>query len=126
MKQTDENWTAYINQVYGHDRNLAGHYDMVLDTGRLGYETTVKVILTSPSLGSAKDRGTSPKQRPHRPSVGIVGAIRSTSNPTALSILHISSSVRSAAAEHNVHMDVDIQRAANPARRPLELEAGDR
>ena len=44
LKQTDENWTAYINQVYGHDRNLAGHYDMVLDTGRLGYEKTVKVI----------------------------------------------------------------------------------
>jgi cytidylate kinase len=47
IKQTDENWTAYIKQVYGHDRNLAGHYDMVLDTGRLGYETTVQVILTA-------------------------------------------------------------------------------
>jgi cytidylate kinase len=44
MDRTDENWTAYIKQVYGHDRNLAGHYDMVLDTGRLGYEKTVKVI----------------------------------------------------------------------------------
>jgi cytidylate kinase len=47
MERTDENWTAYIKQVYGHDRNLAGHYDMVLDTGRLGYETTVKVILAA-------------------------------------------------------------------------------
>src|SRR5450759_1502085 len=47
IKLTDENWTAYLNQVYGHDRNLAAHYDMVLDTGRLGYETTVKVILTA-------------------------------------------------------------------------------
>jgi len=47
IKQTDENWTAYIKQVYGHDRNLAAHYDMVLDTGRLGYETTVEVILTA-------------------------------------------------------------------------------
>jgi cytidylate kinase len=47
IKLTDENWTAYIKQVYGHDRNLAAHYDMVLDTGRLGYETTVKVILTA-------------------------------------------------------------------------------
>jgi cytidylate kinase len=47
IKQTDENWTEYIKQVYGHDRNLAGHYDMVLDTGRLGYEKTVKVILTA-------------------------------------------------------------------------------
>jgi len=47
MDRTDENWTAYIKQVYGHDRNLAGHYDMVLDTGRLGFETTVKVIMAA-------------------------------------------------------------------------------
>src|ERR1700681_2539741 len=47
IKLTDENWTAYIKQVYGHDRNLAAHYDMVLDTGRLGYETTVKLIVTA-------------------------------------------------------------------------------
>src|SRR5438876_8127808 len=33
MKQTDENWTSYIKQVYGHDRNHPAHYDMVLDTG---------------------------------------------------------------------------------------------
>jgi cytidylate kinase len=47
LKQTDENWTAYIKQVYGHDRNLAGHYDLVLDTGRLGYEATVAAILAA-------------------------------------------------------------------------------
>jgi cytidylate kinase len=47
IKRTDENWTAYIRQVYGHDRNLPSHYDMVLDTGRLGYETTVEVILAA-------------------------------------------------------------------------------
>ena len=47
MDRADENWNAYIKQVYGHDRNLAGHYDMVLDTGRLGYERTVKVILAA-------------------------------------------------------------------------------
>lgn len=35
LRHTDENWTAYIRQVYGHDRNLPSHYDMVLDTGRL-------------------------------------------------------------------------------------------
>jgi len=29
LKRTDENWTAYIKQVYGHDRNLAAHYDLV-------------------------------------------------------------------------------------------------
>ncbi|HVS49257.1 MAG TPA: cytidylate kinase-like family protein [Candidatus Dormibacteraeota bacterium] len=47
MTRTDENWTAYINQVYGHDRNLAGHYDMVLDTGRLGYRATVDAIIAA-------------------------------------------------------------------------------
>jgi cytidylate kinase len=47
LKQVDENWTAYIKQVYGHDRNLAGHYDMVLDTGRLGYQATVDVIVAA-------------------------------------------------------------------------------
>jgi cytidylate kinase len=47
LKQVDENWTAYIKQVYGHDRNLAGHYDMVLDTGRLGYQATVEVIVAA-------------------------------------------------------------------------------
>ena len=44
IKSTDENWTSYIKQVYGHDRNLPAHYDMVLDTGTLGYEATVDVI----------------------------------------------------------------------------------
>ena len=37
LKQTDENWTSYIRQVYGHDRNHPAHYDLVIDTGRLGY-----------------------------------------------------------------------------------------
>ncbi len=45
IKVTDENWTAYIKQVYGHDRNLPVHYDLVLDTGRLGYEATVDAII---------------------------------------------------------------------------------
>ena len=47
MKLTDENWTSYIKQVYGHDRNHPAHYDMVLDTGRLGYEGAVQAILTA-------------------------------------------------------------------------------
>ena len=47
LKQADENWTAYIRQVYGHDRNLPGHYDLVLDTGRLGYDATVQVIVSA-------------------------------------------------------------------------------
>ena len=47
LKLTDENWTSYIKQVYGHDRNHPAHYDMVLDTGRLGYDATVEAILTA-------------------------------------------------------------------------------
>lgn len=47
LKQTDENWTSYIKQIYGHDRNHPGHYDLVLDTGRLGYDATVDAILAS-------------------------------------------------------------------------------
>ena len=47
LKQADENWTAYIRQVYGHDRTLASHYDIVLDTGRLGYDATIASILAA-------------------------------------------------------------------------------
>src|SRR5690348_6663870 len=47
IKQTDENWTSYIKQVYGHDRNHPAHYDLVLDTGRLGYDATVDAIIAS-------------------------------------------------------------------------------
>ena len=47
IKQTDENWTSYIKQIYGHDRNHPAHYDLVLDTGRLGYDATVDAILAS-------------------------------------------------------------------------------
>ena len=47
LTRADENWTAYIKQVYGHDRNLPGHYDMVLDTGRLGYEASVAAIVAA-------------------------------------------------------------------------------
>lgn len=45
IKLNDENWTAYIRQVYGHDRNLPAHYDLVLDTGRLGYDSTVDAVI---------------------------------------------------------------------------------
>jgi cytidylate kinase len=47
LKHTDENWTAYIKQVYGHERNQPSHYDLVLDTGRLGYEGAVATIVTA-------------------------------------------------------------------------------
>ncbi len=47
VKQTDENRRAYIRQVYGHTWDLPGHYDVVLDTGRLGYDATVEAILAA-------------------------------------------------------------------------------
>ena len=47
IRQADENWTSYIRQVYGHDRVHPGHYDMVLDTSRLGYDATVASILAA-------------------------------------------------------------------------------
>lgn len=46
-KHTDENRRAYIRQAYGHTWDLPGHYDVVLDTGRLGYEATVEAILAA-------------------------------------------------------------------------------
>jgi cytidylate kinase len=58
IKHADENWTAYIKQVYGHDRNLSSHYDLVLDTGRLGYEATVEAILAA--LNNRKPLSPSP------------------------------------------------------------------
>ena len=58
IKHADENWTAYIKQVYGHDRNLAAHYDLVLDTGRLGYEATVEAIVAA--LNNRKPLSPSP------------------------------------------------------------------
>jgi len=47
VKQTDENRCAYIRQVYGHTWDLPSHYDLVLDTGRLGYDATVDAILAA-------------------------------------------------------------------------------
>ncbi len=44
LKQTDANRAAYIRQVYGHDWEHPAHYDLVLDTGRLGYEATTATI----------------------------------------------------------------------------------
>jgi len=46
-KQVDENRRAYIRQAYGHTWDLPGHYDLVIDTGRLGYEASVEVILAA-------------------------------------------------------------------------------
>ena len=47
MKQTDENRRAYIRQAYGHTWDLPGHYDLVLDSGRIGYDAAVEAILAA-------------------------------------------------------------------------------
>lgn len=52
IKQTDANRSAYIKQVYGHDWTHPSHYHLVVDTGRLGYETAAAAILAA-AAGSA-------------------------------------------------------------------------
>lgn len=47
LKETDANRTAAIRQLYGHDWSHASHYDLVVDTGRLGFDLAAEVILTA-------------------------------------------------------------------------------
>jgi cytidylate kinase len=45
VKQHDANAAAYIKQVYGHDWLHPAHYDLVIDTGRVGHMKAVEAIL---------------------------------------------------------------------------------
>ncbi len=47
IKQTDANRAAYVRQVYGHDWLHPSHYDLVLDTGRLGFELAAESVLAA-------------------------------------------------------------------------------
>jgi cytidylate kinase len=47
LKEKDANSTAYIRQVYGHDWQHPSHYDLVIDTARLGHMRAVEVILAA-------------------------------------------------------------------------------
>jgi cytidylate kinase len=47
IKQVDANRRAYVRQVYNHDWLDAGHYHMVLDTGRLGYQRAATAIVAA-------------------------------------------------------------------------------
>ncbi len=47
LKSTDANRSAYIKQVYGHDWQHPAHYDLVLDTERLGLEGATETILAA-------------------------------------------------------------------------------
>jgi len=47
LHETDANRTAYMRQVYGSDWRAPGHYDLVLNTGRLGCERSAAAILAA-------------------------------------------------------------------------------
>jgi cytidylate kinase len=47
LKERDANSAAYIRQVYGHDWHGASHYDLVIDTARLGHQRAVEVIVAA-------------------------------------------------------------------------------
>ena len=47
LKERDANSGAYIKQVYGHNWLGPDHYDLCLDTSRLGHERAVEVILAA-------------------------------------------------------------------------------
>jgi cytidylate kinase len=45
MHETDSNRAAYIKQLYGHDWCDPDEYDLVINTGRIGYEAASAMIL---------------------------------------------------------------------------------
>jgi CMP/dCMP kinase len=54
MRTTDAERAAYIRQLYGADWQDSVHYDLVIDTGRLGYERAAEVILAA--IGGGRPR----------------------------------------------------------------------
>jgi cytidylate kinase len=47
IKHMDANRRAYIRQVYNHDWLDPGHYDLVIDTGRMGYGRAADTIVAA-------------------------------------------------------------------------------
>jgi cytidylate kinase len=45
MHETDSNRAAYIHQLYGHDWCDIEEYDLMVNTGRIGYQATAELIL---------------------------------------------------------------------------------
>ncbi len=45
MHETDSNRAAYIHQLYGRDWCDPDEYDLVINTGRIGYATTAELIM---------------------------------------------------------------------------------
>jgi cytidylate kinase len=55
MHETDSNRAAYIKQLYGRDWCDPDEYDLVVNTGRVSYQTAAQMILSG-----ARDRVPSP------------------------------------------------------------------
>jgi cytidylate kinase len=56
MHETDSNRAAYIKQLYGHDWCDVDEYDLIVNTGNVGYEAVATMILDgvrSPALAPA-------------------------------------------------------------------------
>lgn len=53
LKHTDANRAAYVKQVYGHDWLHPAHYDLVLDTGRLGFDRAAEAVLAAVGAAGA-------------------------------------------------------------------------
>lgn len=47
LKERDANSAAYIRQVYGHDWHGPNHYDLMIDTARIGHQRAVEVIVAA-------------------------------------------------------------------------------
>jgi cytidylate kinase len=45
MHETDSNRAAYIKQLYGRDWCDVDEHDLILNTGRVGYQTAAQMIL---------------------------------------------------------------------------------
>jgi cytidylate kinase len=45
MHETDANRAAYIHQLYKRDWRLLDEYELVVNTGRIGYQATAELIL---------------------------------------------------------------------------------
>ncbi|MGH7903001.1 MAG: AAA family ATPase [Candidatus Dormibacteraceae bacterium] len=45
VRETDANRAAYVRQIYGHDWIHPSHYDLVIDTDRLGYAVAAAAIV---------------------------------------------------------------------------------
>ena len=45
IRETDANRAAYIREIYGHEWSNPAHYDMVLDTGTIGFAGAAEAIV---------------------------------------------------------------------------------